>query len=322
MPVSRRNLIAAASALLASRAAAQPAWPSRPITIVNPFPPGGLTDTATRAIADRLAATLGHTVVVDNRPGGGTTIAVNAVLAAPADGHTLLMGTTSLAIYPHLQPNLQPRDPLAVLEPIGLAYRSAFVLHVHPSLPVQTAAEFIAYAKANPGRIDFGSSGMGAVNHLAIELMRVLAGIDVTHVPYRGGAAALTDLRAGRIHAVWQAVLEALPAVREGATRALAVSTRDRVAVLAEVPPLAATLPEFDVAFWQGLFAPRGTPPAVLARLEAALQSVTAEAALAERLAQMGVQLEGSTAAALRARLEAESALWARVIRERNIRVE
>ena len=321
--VSRRLvLLTAAAALAPAGGIAQAAWPTRPITIVNPYPPGGLTDTVTRLIAERLAAELGHSVVVENRAGGGTTIAINAVLSAPADGHTLLMGAAALAIYPHLQPNLQPRQPLTVLEPIGLGYRSAFVLHVHPSLPVRTAPEFIAYAKANPGKIDFGSSGLGAVNHLSVELLRVMAGIDVTHVPYRGGAPALLDLRAGRIQAMWQAVLEALPAVREGATRPLAVSGLQRVAVLPDVPPMAETVPGFDATFWQGLFARTGTPAPVLARLEAAMRTVTADAALAERLAQMGVQLEGSTAAGLRELAERDSAMWGRVIRERGITLE
>lgn len=321
MTLSRRALLAAA-AVAPMTASGQAAWPTRPVTIVNPYPPGGLTDTVTRLIAERLAAEIGQSVVVENRAGGGTTIAVNAVLNAPADGHALLMGAAALAIYPSLQPNLQPREPLKVLEPIGLGYRSAFVLHVHPSLPVRTAAELIAYAKANPGRIDFGSSGLGAVNHLAVELLRVMAGIDVNHVPYRGGAPALLDLRAGRIQAMWQAVLEALPAVREGATRPLAVSGLQRVAVLPDVPPMADTVPGFDATFWQGLFAPRGVPAPVIARLEAAMKTVTADTALAERLAQMGVQLEGSTAAGLRALAERDSAMWGRVIRERGIRVE
>jgi len=319
----RRGLLAAtAGLLLPTVAGAQPAWPTRAITIVNPYPPGGATDTVTRLIAERLAQELGQAVVVENRAGGATTIAINAVLGAPADGHMLLMGAAALAIYPSLQPNLTPREPLKVLEPIGLGYRSAFVLHVHPSLPVKTAAEFIAHAKANPGKIDFGSSGLGAVNHLAVELLRVMAGIDVNHVPYRGGAPALLDLRAGRIQAMWQAVLEALPAVREGATRPLAVSGSQRVAVLPDVPPMAETLPGFDATFWQGLFARTGTPAPVIARLEAAMRRVTADAALADRLGQMGVQLEGGTAAGLRELAERDSAMWSRVIRERGIKAE
>jgi tripartite-type tricarboxylate transporter receptor subunit TctC len=232
------------------------------------------------------------------------------------------MGASSLAINPALQPNLTPRDPRAELVPVGFAYRSAFVLHVHPSLPVRTVAELVAWAKANPGRLNFGSSGTGAVNHLALELLRSRASIEVTHVPYRGGVPALIDLRQNRIQAMFQAALEAIPAIREGATRAIAVSGTERLALLPEVPPVADRLPGFDAVFWQGLFAPVGTPAPVIARLSAALRAATDDPALRARMAEQGVAIETGDAEYLRRVLAEETETWGRLIREAGIRAE
>lgn len=303
-------------------AMAQPAWPTRPITVVTGFAPGGLTDVMTRLIANRMSRELGQPIVVENRAGGATSIASTAVARATPDGYTLLMGASSLAINPALQPNLTPREPLRELVPVGMGYRSAFVLHVHPGLPARTVAEFIAHAKANPGRISFGSSGTGAVNHLCLELFRLRAGIEVVHVPYRGGAPALIDLRAGRIQAMFAAALEAIPAIREGATRALAVSSATRLPLLPDVPAVAETLPGFDAVFWQGLFAPPGTPEPVIARLAAALRATTEDPEVRTRMAEQGVAAETGDAAALRRVLVEDTETWGRLIRETGIQPE
>ncbi len=300
-------------------AMAQPAWPTRPITLVTGFAPGGLTDVMTRLIASRMSRELGQPIVVDNRAGGATSVASTAVARAAPDGYTLLMGASSLAINPALQPNLTPREPLRELMPIGMGYRSAFVLHVHPGLPARNVAEFVAYAKANPGRISFGSSGTGAVNHLCLELFRLRAGIEVVHVPYRGGAPALIDLRAGRIQAMFAAALEAIPAIREGATRALAVSSATRLPLLPDVPAVAETLPGFDAVFWQGLFAPPGTPEPVIARLAAALRATTEDPEVRARMAEQGVAAETGDAAVLRRVLVEDTETWGRLIREAGI---
>jgi tripartite-type tricarboxylate transporter receptor subunit TctC len=303
-------------------AMAQPAWPTRPITLVTGVAPGGLTDVMTRLIASRMSRELGQPIVVDNRAGGATSVASTAVARAAPDGYTLLMGASSLAINPALQPNLTPREPLRELMPIGMGYRSAFVLHVHPGLPARNVAEFIAYAKANPGRISFGSSGTGAVNHLCLELFRLRAGIEVVHVPYRGGAPALIDLRAGRIQAMFAAALEAIPAIREGATRALAVSSATRLPLLPDVPAVAETLPGFDAVFWQGLFAPPGTPEPVIARLAAALRATTEDPEVRARMAEQGVAAETGDAAVLRRVLVEDTETWGRLIREAGIQPE
>jgi tripartite-type tricarboxylate transporter receptor subunit TctC len=322
MIIRRRAAFGASLLLLpgALHAQAQEPFPGRAITVMLGYPPGGVTDITTRAVAERLARELGVPVVVENRAGAATAVANTAAAQARPDGYTLLMGTSTLAINPGLQPNLTPKEPMRELAPIGTVFRTAFVLHVHPSLPVRSTAELIAWAKANPGKLNFGSSGTGAVNHLAQALFARRAGIEVTHVPYRGGAPALLDLRAGRIQAMFQAVLEALPALGEGATRGLAISSAERLPLLPDLPPVAEALPGFDVVFWQGLFAPAGTPAPVLARLEAALTAVTRDAELRARMAENGVVITTGDAAALRKTLAEETVMWGDLIRDAGIK--
>jgi tripartite-type tricarboxylate transporter receptor subunit TctC len=298
------------------------AFPSRPVAVLSGYAPGGVTDITSRAVAERMGRELGQPVVVENRVGGATAVANTAVAQARPDGHTLLMGTSTLAINPALQPSLTPREPMRELAPVGMVFRSAFVLHVHPSVPASSAAEFIAHCQVNPGRVNFGSSGTGAVNHLCQALFARRAGIEVVHVPFRGGAPALIELRQGRIHAMFQAVQEALPALREGATRGLAISSAERSPLLPEVPPVADTLPGFDAVFWQGLFAPAGTPEPAIARLGAALRAATEDPALRARMAEQGVALQTGGAEALRGLLARETEDWGRLIREAGIRPE
>ena len=316
----RRSLLAMPLLLAPRLAAAQEAFPNRAVAIYSGYAPGGLTDVTSRAVAERMSRELGVPVVIENRVGGATAVANTAAAQARPDGYTLLMGTSSLAINPGLQPNLTPREPMRELAPIGMVFRSAFVLHIHPSLPVKSTAELIAWCRAHPGELNFGSSGTGAVNHLALALFAQRAGIEVTHVPYRGGAPALIDLRAGRIGAMFQAVLEALPALQDGATRGLAISSAAREPLLPDLPPVADTLPGFDAVFWQGLFAPVGTPAPVLARLGTALGAATGDAELRARLAQQGVALTSGGAAALGDLLARETTVWGRLIREADIK--
>ncbi|PHK95372.1 transporter [Pseudoroseomonas rhizosphaerae] len=290
--------------------------------MVTGYAPGGLTDVTTRAIAQRMEGELGQPIVVENRVGGATSVASTHVALAAPDGYTLLMGASSLAINPALQPELTPREPMRDLLPLGLAYRTAFVLHVHPSLPVSTVPELIAYAKANPGRLNFGSSGTGAVNHLALELLRQQAGIDVVHVPYRGGMPALTDLRTNRIQAMFQAALEAAPVVREGITRAIAVSSRDRMSLFPDVPPVSDALPGFEAVFWQGLFAPPGLPAPIAKRLTEVLRIATEDSGLRSRMAAQGVAIETGDGEAMRRILAEDTRQWGELIRRGNIRPE
>jgi tripartite-type tricarboxylate transporter receptor subunit TctC len=303
-------------------ASAQGAFPSRSITLVNPYPPGGATDFGARLVAARMEAELGQAIVVESRPGAGTAVANAYVAGLPPDGYALLMGTTSLAVLPHLQPGSQPRDPRSAFDPVGTATRSAFVLHVHPDVPARSAAELIAHARANPGRMSWGSSGVGAINHMTLELFRARAGIRVEHVPYRGGAAALLDLQAGRIQAMFAALQEAAGSIRDGRTRALAVTSSRRAGVLPDVPPLGETLAGFEAVFWQGLFGPAGLPAPVVARLGAALRAATEDATVRRRMAEQGVEAWTGDAALLRRTLAADTETWGGVIREGNIRAE
>jgi len=309
-------------ALPALPAFAQEAYPSRSISLVSGYAPGGVTDIVSRAVAARMAQEMGATIVVENRVGAATAVANTHVAQARPDGYTLLMGTSTLAINPALQPNLTPREPQRELLPVGMVFRSPFVLHVHPSLPVTNMAEFLAYARANPGRLNIGSSGTGAVNHLSQALLVARTGIDVVHVPFRGGAPGLLELRAGRIQGMFNATQEAQPVVREGATRALGVTSTTRIPTLPEVPPIADTVPGYEAVFWQGLFAPAGTPAPVIARLEAALRVVTTDPALVSRMAEQGVEIVSGGADTLRALLARETISWAEVIRGQNIRPE
>lgn len=319
----RRALMAAPLILAAPRlAAAQDAFPSRAITVITGYAPGGVTDATSRVVAQRMERELGQSLVVENKPGGATALASTQVAQARPDGYMLLMGTSTLAINPTLQPNLTPREPMRELAPIGMVFTTPFVLHVHPSLPVNTVAELIAYARANPGRVNVSSSGTGAVNHLCLEMFKQQARVDMTHIPYRGGAPALIDLQAGRVQAMFSAVLEALPSVRDGRTKGLGISSLQRIAVLPDLPPIADTLSGFDGVFWQGLFAPAGTPEPVIARLGTALGAATSDPAVIARMADQGVTMVTGDAAMLRRTLAEDTERWGRVIREGNIRPE
>jgi tripartite-type tricarboxylate transporter receptor subunit TctC len=322
--MDRRALLAASAGIvLPAVARAQGPWPARAVTIVEGYPPGGVTDITSRAVAERMAGELGQVVVVDNRPGAATSVAAASVVRARNDGYTLLMGTTTLAINQTLQPALPPRDPAREFDPVGLVFRTSFILHVHPTVPARTVPELIAHAKANPGKVIFGSPGVGSVSHLCLELFRTTAEIEIEHVPYRGGAPAALDLAAGRVHAIFQGVQEALPFLRAGQTRGIGVSLRTRNPDFPDLAPVADTLPSFgEVTFWQGLFAPAGTPQAVLERAGAALRVATQDLALRARMREQGVDLVTGDAGALRGLLAAETERWGRLIRAANIRVE
>jgi len=298
------------------------AWPDRAITLVEGYPPGGVTDLASRAVAEPMARHLGVPVVVENRPGAATSVAATYVARARADGNTLVMGTTTLAINQTLQPALTPKDPAKELDAIGMVFRTPFILHVHPDVPARDVAELIAHCKANPGKVLFGSPGTGSVSHLALELFRARAGVDIVHVPYRGGAPAALDLRQGRVHAVFQAIQEARTTLSDGGTRGLGVTAGAPIAGYPELPPVARTIPGFEVFFWQGLFAPAGTPAPVIARAAAALRAATDDPALRARLAEQGVELVSGDAAVLRDALASDTKRWGDLIREANIRLE
>lgn len=316
-----RRAVLATLPLTALPARAQDAFPSRPITIVNAYAAGGQTDIATRLTADRLTAAIGQRVVVENRVGGATSIASTAVTQARPDGYTLLAGTSSLAINPTLQPRLTPRNPQAELAPVGMVYRGAFVFHIYPGHPARTLPEFIAYAKAHPGELNYGGV-VGTVVHLAMEMLCQRAGIQMTAVPNRGGVEGLLDLQAGRIHCNFQSPVEALPSLQEGRTRALAISSRQRLSNLPDVPTVAETLPGFEAVLWMALFAPIGTPVPVIDTVAAALNTVTGDRDYQTRMAQIGLAAESGGPLDVRRLLAADTANWRKVITEAGIRTD
>ena len=270
LPATRRALLATGMCRPALRkAGAQATYPARSVTLVIPYPPGGGTDVIGRAVATGLERAIGQPAIVENRAGCATSIGSTAVAQTRPDGYVLLLGSNSLAINPALQPSLTPRDPIRELAPIGLVYRSPLLL-LHPSVPARTLPEFLDHARASPGALNYGSSSNGSASHLIFALLAHRAGLVLEHVPYRGAAPALLDLRAGRIQALFNSAMLAQPLLREGAIRALATSSRSRSPTMPDLPAVAETLPGFDAVFWQGLFAPAGTPAPVLAALSAA----------------------------------------------------
>jgi tripartite-type tricarboxylate transporter receptor subunit TctC len=324
---NRRSLcaiavLAAVSVLGTSQAEAQSDYPSRPVRLVVGYAAGGLTDVMSRMLGERMSRELGQPVIVENKPGAGTALASTAVAQAAPDGYTLLMGTTSLAINPALQPTLTPKNPLAELQPIGIAYESPFVLLVGKAIPAQNLAEFVAYAKSRPGQLNVGSSGNGAVNHLILEMFNRQAGVQLTHVPYKGAAPAILDIHAGRLDATFATPLDAIPATAEGNARILAVTSSEPIDLLPDAPPIARTLPGFRGVFWQGLFVPVGTPEAISRKLEAALRAATEDPALRAKIAERGVTMLTGDASVMRSVLKAETDVWGDLIRAANLKVE
>ncbi|WP_270933558.1 tripartite tricarboxylate transporter substrate binding protein [Falsiroseomonas oryzae] len=306
-------------ALSALPARAQDGFPTRPLSLIVPLPPGGTTDAISRAFAARMADNLRQPVVMDNRPGAGASVAYAHAARVTPDGYTLLMGINSLAVNPALRQDLT-YAPMRDFAAVSLVARGAFVLAVHPDLPARSVAELVALAKASPGRLDQASTGVGSLNHLAGALFQRRAEVTFNHVPYRGGAQATADVLAGRVPVIFLAILEALPYVRDGRLRALAVTSPDRLAVLPDVPTIAESgLPGYAVEFWQGIFVPAATPPAVVARLNAAARAAASDTALVQDMAARGIAIAASSPDELRALLSRETGEWAELVRATGI---
>ncbi|NKC34230.1 Bug family tripartite tricarboxylate transporter substrate binding protein [Falsiroseomonas selenitidurans] len=297
MPPRRRllqaSLLGLASPALMRHAAAQAAWPTRPVTIVVPFPPGGSNDLLARPIALKLQQALGgHPVVVENRGGAGGTVGATAVARATPDGHTLMWGHVgTLAVNPWIYPNI-PYSPLRDFAPVALVATLPSILTIHPSVPVTNAAEFIAYAKANPGQLEYGSAGNGAASHITMAAFCDAAGIELVHVPYRGNGPMLADLIAGRLKASFAGAPVVLPSIRDGRLKGLGMSALRPSDALPGLAPIAGALPGFEVVQWHGLVAPAATPPEVVARINAAVNGLLGDADVKARLT-----LEGADAA-------------------------
>jgi tripartite-type tricarboxylate transporter receptor subunit TctC len=295
---------------------------TRTIRLIVPFAAGGSADQTARMMAEPVGAALGQTMVVENRPGGGATLGAQMVARATPDGLTLLYGTPGPQIInPHLMRNL-PYDPVADFAPVVSVKRAPNLLCVHPSVPAQSVAELIALARARPGTLAFATSGVGASSHLAGEMFKFLAGVDLLHVPYRGTGPATTELIAGNVQIAIDTLSILLPHARDGRLRALGVSTPTRSPLAPEIPAIAETLPGFDASPFNYITAPAGTPPATIARLNAGFNQVLRDPAFRARMEALGEEPMSGTPEELAAIIAAESARWRDVIRAANIRAE
>jgi tripartite-type tricarboxylate transporter receptor subunit TctC len=320
-PVARwlRAAVAMLLAAAALGAAAQTPYPSRPIRILVPFAPGGSLDPVARLIGDRLQQAWGQPVIVDNRPGGNTTIATLAAAKAPPDGHTLLLTASTHVINPLLMQNL-PYDSEKDFVPVATLIKSEFVLVVHPSLPANTLQEFIALARSRPDSIEYGSSGIGNANHIAAELFNQAAGVKLKHVPYKGGGQAVNDLLSGQIRAIFSVPFTVTPHIRAGKLRALA---HTGAMGLQGVPTFAqAGLPGFDLRSWQAIMVPAGTPRAIVDKLVAELGKIMAEPGTQEKLAATGQEVWFQGPDALIALMKSDTKKFGDIIRLANIRME
>jgi tripartite-type tricarboxylate transporter receptor subunit TctC len=318
--MERRTLLGtAAAALLPSPALAQP-FPSRPLRLLVTWPPGGTTDILARQLAPQLSARLGQPVVVENRGGASGAIGAAELARAPNDGHTFGMVTSTVISAALLSRTAY--DPMRDLTPILLLARVANILVVNPSLPVRTVPELIALARAQPGRLTFGSPGIGSAVHISGEMFKLAAGIDMVHAPYRGGGPALADLVAGHLQLMFGNASSTLPFVREGSLRAIAVTSARRAAYLPDVPTIAEVLPGFAIDEWYGVLGPAGMPPAVVERLNAAFMDLVTQPAERARLLEGGAEVAGGTAAEFGRFMAAEVEKIGAVVRDAHITAE
>ena len=322
MPVSRRGFIGAAlaaSATLPSRGA-HAAYPERPVRLIVPFAAGGAVDSVARVLGKALTANLGGSIVIDNRGGAGGVIGMEAVAHAAADGYTLLLSHSGFAAMPGLYRDL-PFDPVRDFAGVVTAASGAYVLAVNSAEPFTSVADLIAYAKANPGRLTFGSAGAGSIIHLAGEFFKRTAAVELVHVPYKGAAPAITDLVGGQIRMMFAPAVNALPLAASGNLRALAVTSAKRSRLAPDLPTIAESgLPGFEVTGWYGLAAPAATAPAAVARLNAETNRALASADTVEQLRQQGLEPVGDTPEQASAWIKSEVAQWTKVIRDAGIK--
>jgi len=316
----RRTLTAMAALLLAGAAAAQ-GFPDRPIKILVPYSAGSTTDIIARLIATSLAERTKQSVVVDNRVGAGGIVGLKALQASPADGYTVGMIVSGNAVQPWLMKDM-PFDVRKDFQPISLMYVGQYVLMVPPELPPQNLAEFMAYLKANPRKVFFGSSGAGTTTHLAGELLKQLGGVEMTHVPFKGSPEVFNAMFSGSVQAYFDLYGTAKPLIDAGKVRPLATSGKTRMAQLPNLPAVAEALPGFEVLVWTGFAVPNGTPADVTAKLTAELRAVMQAPELRKRLADMGVEAGGGTSAAMATFVSAEYDKWGRTIKAAGIKPE
>ena len=315
-------LTAAVVSGLATVATAQN-YPTRPITLIVPFPPGGSTTIVARIVTDRMADVIGQQFVVDNRGGAGGTLGTRQVAKSAPDGYTIALGYTgTLAIGPSLFRNVG-YDVRADFAPIGRIGVAPSALVVHPSFPVHSVAELIAYAKANPGKVNYGSAGIGTVGHVAGEYFAIATGIKLTHIPYKGSSPALTDLIGGHVAIYFSSLPPAIALIKEGKVRALAVTGPQRSPLLPELPTVAeAALPGYEAVLHYGIVAPAGTPRPIIDKLNAALTAALAQADVRERIVADGAELLSTTPEEYAADIDREETKWSKVVKVSGAKVE
>lgn len=296
-------------------------FPNKPVRLVDPYAPGGSTSVVSQSLSKKFQEFSDQPMVIDYKPGAGSNIGSDIVAKAKPDGYTVLIGTSSLAINPHLYRSM-PFDPIKDLTPITQLIRTPNVLAVNPALPVRTTAELIAYARANPGKLNYGSSGNGATNHMAMELFKTLAKVDIQHVPFKGGSEALAALLGGQIQVLFNPASTLAPQDKTGRLRMIAIASTERVNGL-NLPTVAESgLPGFKSEVWFGLFAPAGTPAPVIARLNALTNRILKDPSVAEVLDKAGMEPVGGTVEDLGKLLQADSARWAEVVKATGAKIQ
>ncbi|WP_027522217.1 tripartite tricarboxylate transporter substrate binding protein [Bradyrhizobium sp. Ec3.3] len=317
--ITKRNFLSAAACAAASLAAPRafalgnPSYPSRSVKWVVPYAPGGATDVLSRLICQRLSERLGQTFVVENKPGAGSNIGTQAVIASAPDGYTLLLTSTANAINASFDPAL-PYDFAKSIAPVAGVARIPLVLVVNNDLPVRTVSDFTLYARANPGMLSIASSGIGTSLHLSGELFKALARVQFTHVPYRGSAPGLTDVMSGQVHGMFDNVTSSFELVRAGKLRALGVTTRERSDILPDVPPIADTLPDYETSSFYGVGAPQDTPREIIDLLNREIDAALSDSEIRSRIAELGAMVLHGNADEFGSMLTEETARWRKVV--------
>ena len=316
-----RALFSAAALLLVTSAAAQQ-FPSRPIRFVMAYPPGGSSDVLARPIANEMTKGLGQPVLLEYKPGAGSTIGADFTAKSPPDGHTIVLLLTAHAVNATLMPKL-PYDTLKDFAPITLAAVAPLVVEVNAQSPIRTLRDLIDAAKAGKGKLNYASAGPGNTSHLAVELFKMTVGVDMTHVPYKGSGPAITAILAREVDLMFDSIGSSLPQIQAGKFRAIAVTSATRAAVLPNVPTVQESgVPDFDVSVWYGVFAAAGTPQPIVQKLNAEIVRAMNVPEVKERIEASGYQVVGSTPAALDAHLKSEITRWARVVKTAGVTVE
>jgi tripartite-type tricarboxylate transporter receptor subunit TctC len=319
--LTRRAVLAAAAlAPLARPARAGTSWPDRTVRVIVPYPPAGGADTTARILYARLGEDLGQAFAIENRGGAGGTIGEEIVAKAAPDGNTILHDATAFSVNGSLYPNL-PFDYRRDFDPVVLVGEVANILVAAPALPVKTVADVIAYAKASPDGINVASSGNGTLQHLLLELFHERAGVKINHVPYRGGGLALTDVMAGQVQFFFANGSSAVGLIKGDKVKAIAHTGRGRLASLPDLPAMSDTLPGFEGYDWNGIFVPRGTPAAVVGKLNAAANAALVSPPVTARFAELNVESHPNTPDAFRAYIESQMELWSRVVKDADIKL-